>query len=391
MDTLKIVMTSTFFPPYHLGGDAIHVKLLKEELEARGHEVHVVHNLDAYRLKGGKKEATRQENVHPLRSTFGPTSARATYLTGRNRGAERLLEKVIEDVRPDLIHHHNISLLGQGILDVGDSPKIYTAHDYWSICPRSDLMRAGRELCTETRCTSCCLRTGRPPQFWRGEGILRRFRTMKYIIAPSTFMSKQLQRFLGLNSIVLPNFTKQLESSMGPTTGHFVYAGVLEPGKGVDALLDAFATRDTKLELHVYGSGSLERRAREVEIATNGRVKYLGFQTGKPLWDDIASATAMIMPSRVNDNCPLSCVEALSLGVPLIVSDRGGLPELVRDPDCGLVVEPEAPIIAIAATTLTSDTKMREILASNARKRFESRHTASAYLRDYLDLVSRVR
>ena len=41
METERIVMTSTFYPPYHLGGDAMHVKYLADELTRLGHEVHV--------------------------------------------------------------------------------------------------------------------------------------------------------------------------------------------------------------------------------------------------------------------------------------------------------------------------------------------------------------
>ena len=44
METAKILMVSTFYPPYHLGGDAIHVKYLADELSKAGHEVHVIHS-----------------------------------------------------------------------------------------------------------------------------------------------------------------------------------------------------------------------------------------------------------------------------------------------------------------------------------------------------------
>ena len=51
MESLRFVMTTSFYPPYHLGGDAVHVYYLANELAKIGHEVHVIHSIDAYNLK----------------------------------------------------------------------------------------------------------------------------------------------------------------------------------------------------------------------------------------------------------------------------------------------------------------------------------------------------
>ena len=51
METLRFLFTTSFYPPYSIGGDATHVKYLAEELAREGHEVHVVHSIDAYRAK----------------------------------------------------------------------------------------------------------------------------------------------------------------------------------------------------------------------------------------------------------------------------------------------------------------------------------------------------
>ena len=73
MDTLKFLLTSTFYPPYHLGGDAVHVSYLAEELVKRGHEVHVLHSLDAYIIKRGHTDLGRESNnvhAHVIRTPF---------------------------------------------------------------------------------------------------------------------------------------------------------------------------------------------------------------------------------------------------------------------------------------------------------------------------------
>jgi len=78
METKKFLMTSSFYPPYHIGGDATHVKYLSEELVKLGHEVHVMFSLDAYRYKKPdfKEHLKETEEVngvflHPLRSPLG--------------------------------------------------------------------------------------------------------------------------------------------------------------------------------------------------------------------------------------------------------------------------------------------------------------------------------
>ncbi|MDY6917297.1 MAG: hypothetical protein SVP26_05030 [Chloroflexota bacterium] len=51
MTKLKFLFTTTFYPPYHIGGDALDVKWLAEDLATRGHEVHVMHSVEAFAPK----------------------------------------------------------------------------------------------------------------------------------------------------------------------------------------------------------------------------------------------------------------------------------------------------------------------------------------------------
>ncbi len=382
METQRIVMTSTFYPPYHLGGDATHVRSLKAQLEARGHEVHVLHSIDAYRLKKGTRAAPKEDNVHPLQSSVGRLSPVRTYLTGRSSIAENALSKLTKEVNPDWIHHHNISLLGAGIVAIGKAPRIYTAHDYWLVCPRSDLMYLGRNTCEKQRCNSCSVRTRRPPQLWRSDASKMLFRSFDAVIAPSQFMASRLSAFGGIDSEVLTNFAEPRTHS-GEKGDRFVFVGVLEKGKGLDIALEAFSG-DERLRLDVLGSGSMEKEVDKAERETGGRIRRLGFLTGEPLFKVIAEAPAIVQPSRGNDNCPLSCIEALSLGTPLIVSEKGGLPELVRDPDCGLVAKLSAESVREKALEIATDAELRTNLAANALSRFNSHHRPEAYLERYL-------
>src|SRR5438105_203141 len=81
-------MVTTFYPPYHFGGDAMHAYRLTNALARRGHSVTVVHSEDAYRSLGGTEPAGAFPHepgvtVRPLRTKFPLGAATATYLSGR--------------------------------------------------------------------------------------------------------------------------------------------------------------------------------------------------------------------------------------------------------------------------------------------------------------------
>ena len=73
--------------------------------------------------------------------------------------------------------------------------KLYTAHEYWLICPTHALFAFNRSACTRRRCLACTLHAGRPPQFWRHTGFLqRRLGHVDRFLMPSRFALEQHAR-----------------------------------------------------------------------------------------------------------------------------------------------------------------------------------------------------
>jgi len=394
-ETKTIIMTSTFYPPLHIGGDAVHVKYLAEELTRRGHEVHVLHSIDAYRLKRGgalpRGEAT-DVHLHPIEARTGRMSPALTFVTGSNRRVERLLERLIKDENPDWVHHHNISLLGGRIMNIGNAPRIYTAHDYWLLCQRSDFLRNGKGLCQDRKCLACSMRSYRPYQFWRGRTFEHSIDRLDRIIAPSKFISSIMEHHLRRNLVVIPNFAPRIPrpSSTRNERPYFIFASGLEKYKGLHLLLDAYSKANLESDLHVAGTGTLEPLVRQYEKATGGRIRYLGFLSRDKLIEEMTSASCLVAPSACNENSPLSCIEALSLGRPLIVSRMGGLPELVRDPECGIVCDLTPDSLSAALGAIESDDMLRRKLSENAMAKYAKQHTQERYLSTYMKLVEEV-
>ncbi len=128
MITRSFAMVTTFYPPENFGGDGLFVERLARALVRRGHRVTVIACHDAYRGCGGRSSAAEHEPppggpaVVRLRSALGPLSPIATQMTGRpffkTRGREEALSAEVYDV----VHFHNISLVGgPGVLALGGS------------------------------------------------------------------------------------------------------------------------------------------------------------------------------------------------------------------------------------------------------------------------------
>ena len=154
-DRLKFCLVTTFYPPYHFGGDGVFVYRLAQALGERGHSVDVIHSVDAYRLQhppDPEIDFAHHPNVkrHPLETSRPLVSALTAHQLGRPAAYARRLRELLEGDRYDVIHYHNISLMGgPGILRWGRALKLYTANEYWLIC-RSEERRVGKE------CTSWC-------------------------------------------------------------------------------------------------------------------------------------------------------------------------------------------------------------------------------------------
>jgi len=163
----------------------------------------------------------------------------------------------------------------------------------------------------------------------------------------------------------------------------------LMPDKGVDVLIEAWRLAAPRLPgaaLVIAGDGP-DRRALEDAAAGVPRLRFAGHLPDvRPLY---AAADILVIPSR-REGQSIVCLEAaLSQPPPaLVVTSAGGLPEMVRHAESGLVVPPEDPAaLADAVVCLAEDGEMRDRLsrsaAGMARRRFSAGRMASATLELY--------
>ena len=182
--------------------------------------------------------------------------------------------------------------------------------------------------------------------------------------------------------VVVPNPVDDAWLELGAATldpaaerpGGLLFAGRLDPTKGLDVLLRAMATGMLgQTELRLAGTGPAERmlQALVVSLGLESRVTFLGHLSSASLRAEVVGAAALVVPSRV-ENYPLVPLEAMAAGVPVVATAVGGVPELVDDGHSGLLVPPDdVDALAGALARVLRDDALRERLRSGGRARAE--------------------
>jgi glycosyltransferase involved in cell wall biosynthesis len=156
------------------------------------------------------------------------------------------------------------------------------------------------------------------------------------------------------------------ELDLTPDDHLLVTVARLSPQKALDVLLRVVALLPERVHLAIVGSGPLESQLRRVaaDAGVAHRVRFLGYRTEPQ--DQIAAADIFCLTS-VWEACSLAAQEAMLLGVPVVTTAVGGMPELVEDRVSGrLVARGDERAFAAAVAELLASERERNRLAENA-------------------------
>ena len=400
MTRLRFCMVTTFYPPRSFGGDAVAVQSLARALVGAGHHVTVVCDDDAYRTLSGRRDAASPEVddgvvVHRLASRLGAVAVGLTQQTGHPIVHGNTLRRLLEQGRFDVIHYHNLSLVGgPGALGMGGGVKLYTAHEHWLVCPTHVLWRYRLEPCPGRECIRCQLKYGRPPQLWRHTDMLRNaLRHVDAFIALSRFSRDKHHEFgFPREMDVIPGFVRDPGPPVPRPAArrerpYFLFVGRLESLKGLDDVIDAFASFHDA-DLVIAGEGS-ERASLAARAAGNPRVRFVGFQSGDALAELYAGAQAVIASSRGYETFGLSVIEAYCRGVPVVARRRGTYLELVEGSGAGETFADAAELQDVMRR-LVAEPARRAAMGSAAYARFRAMYSEEAVVPQYLALVHRL-
>lgn len=331
-------------------------------LRGRGHEVTEL-----------VRHGAELEERHPL-----ARGAAAVW----NADAAREVAETARRLRPDVAYVNNVfpGLTGSALsaLDRAGVPVLLAVRNYRLSCIRGVLFRDGH------RCTACldrrvplpgiahaCYRDGRAASAAATAAQLATRAALPATVSYAA-VSGHVRDFLVGQGVpatrvgLKPNTVTAVPDPVDRPEPYLLLVGRLQPEKGVREALRAVAAVPGA-RLIVVGSGPMEPEVRAAE-----RVELLGELPHAEVLGLMARARATLVPSRWDEPFGRVAMESLACGTPVVVSDRGGLPE-IPDLACGLVVDPDDPV---AITRAVADVSTGDAWGSPARAAARARFAA---------------
>ena len=395
---LRFCMVTTFYPPHHFGGDAAYVHRLSTELVRRGHEVTVVYPPDAYTALGGapvQEQGDDRVRVHRLCTRLRALTPTVSYLTGRPALRARELRRVLEGGDFDVVHFHNVSLVGgPGVLSYGGGVKLYTTHEHWLVCPMHVLWKNNRRPCDVPRCLRCTLAFHRPPQLWRYGRLLNRSAAgVDLFLSPSRFTIRMHRdRGFAFPMRHLPYFVPMHDvPAVDPEERRQPYVLVvarLERLKGIDTAVEAFRRYDAA-NLLVVGTGTHGGELRKLADGA-ANIEFLGRRPFHELQALYAGAVAVLQPSVGYETFGITPLEGFAQRTPAIVRDLGPLPELIEESGAGFTYRTNDELIGHLGH-LQDDGRLRDELGAKGRRAYEERWSEEPHLKAYFAAIDEAR
>ncbi len=230
---------------------------------------------------------------------------------------------------------------------------------------------------------------------WLRFGLLRMEAVLSYLGAV-VVPSHALARFLADHGFpkqrmhVIPNGVELRRRTPAPLhePPSVGTAAILEHRKGIDVLLEAWASLEVPAELHVFGEGSLRRDLEQQARRLGGSVHFHGF--AGDLREQLLGLDVFVLPTRA-DNLPVAILEAMAVALPVVATCVGGIPELVVDGETGLLVEPDDPDgLRAALRSLLSDPALCSRLGSAGAHRVEAHFDSGVVASRMVSLYERV-
>ncbi len=270
--------------------------------------------------------------------------------------ARAKLKKLIQHIRPNIAHahciYHHLSPSVLSLLKEENIPTVMTAHDLKIACPAYKMLNKNGicEQCKQgnlfhvvkNRCIHNSFMTSLlvavESTTHKLLGLYKN--NLDMIITPSQFYRDKLIEWGWAPDklIYIPNFIHYETYTPHFKAGdYFLYFGRLAPEKGVDTLIKAAVKAGVKLKL--AGTGPYEQEFRQMVPADCDKIEFMGFCSGNALWSLIQQARAVVLPSQWYENAPISVLEAYACGKPVIGARIGGIPEMLKNGETGLLFE----------------------------------------------------
>ncbi len=355
----RILVCTNAYPPNFIGGAELvahqHAKRLKE----KGFDVAVfAGSLDPWG-KRYRMTLDRYDSIPVHRVCLHPEDYSSDFFSFFHKEVEKAFDELLVSYAPDVVHFHNIVGLSVGLLRVARRRSIRTVltlHDYWGLCYKNTLTRSEGEVCDSPgECGRCgpAISGGKwrnVPSRMRSDYIALQLENADQAIAPSKFLAEVYTA-----SVIDPGRMRIIPN--GIDTGRFrgivrtedrqrvrfSFLGRLGRHKGVQTIIEALPALADKDQVFINLVGEGESRpqleARVREIGWESSVKFWGKIDHSQIESVYRETDVLILPSVWPENQPVSIMETMAAGIPVIASRMGGIPEFVEDGVTGCLFE----------------------------------------------------
>jgi glycosyltransferase involved in cell wall biosynthesis len=293
-----------------------------------------------------------------------------------NRHLDGWFQAVLDEVRPDAVHFFHLRQLGSNLIGVAARSGARTVvhlTDFWYLCPRFTLLRSDGALCAGPPdggrgCVSCEYPelAGRLPEassaantpgarlralLDRPTRQLENLAKADAVFAPSEFLASMFtkngfprDRLRIVPYGLEPGRIVPIPAARPRSPLRLAFCGVLSPWKAPHLVVDAVLGTTADVTLAVHGRTNEPMFQQYIDpivarAAGDVRITFPGPYAATDAPRVFADMDVLVVPSTWYENTPFVVLEAFEAGVPVIASDLGGLAEVVRDGENGLLFE----------------------------------------------------
>ena len=325
-----------------------------------------------------------------------------------NKSSAKKLDNKIQIFKPDIIHVHNFFPIASPSIfyesQKHNIPIVMTLHNYRLICPNALLFRDGK-VCEEcinkefaiSGVMNGCYRDSKLQTFALATMSYLHKKTKtwenrvdKYIALTNFAKNKILNSSLKLKEkqiTVKPNYVNDHGFELNKDD-YLIFIGRLSKEKGVDILLNAF--KNSKRKIVIIGSGPMKDIVEEYS-KNYQNIEYLGFQQMDVIIQKLKKAKALIFTSVWYEGMPMTILESLSTGTPVISTDIGGPAEIITNNKTGLIYKVgDVEDLQNSIEKLYSDNDFFKNLCINARKEFEDKFSEKQNYQQLINIYKEV-
>jgi glycosyltransferase involved in cell wall biosynthesis len=365
---MRVLLVSQRFPPDDVGGVERYTQALASQLAQRGDKVSIV----TRRVDPGHKIELVRERLQDGSALYRLVggSVRFDRFLQDYEPLERLFTLALLESEAEVVHVNHLISLSPRCIQIAHrlgAAVVVSLHDFYFACARIHLQKPDGGLCSGPDQGRECARTcftdssANGPVRWglRTTYFRKLLSSSEAVIAYSDYVGDFFQEFIGNRKLIhrLPNGVHCSHASLAPQTSTeseserpftIAYCGMVAKHKGTHVILEALKLAALPAVNFVVIGHVPERpyykQLREAGAAIPGlELQMYGKYERSDLSFLLRDVDCVVVPSLVPEAGPIVPREAMALGVPILVSRLGALPELVVEGENGFTFDATRP------------------------------------------------